>query len=74
MSSVNSDAPATAMVEYRHGRNGIWTVLDQEQRDDYDLEALGNLTDKVCCGIGIAAVPQLPKLVTGVRLPYPALP
>lgn len=24
-------------------------------------------------GIGIAAVPQLPKLVTGVQLPYPAL-
>ena len=23
-------------------------------------------------GIGIAAVPQLPKLVTGVQLPYPA--
>jgi hypothetical protein len=27
----------------------------------------------VGCGIGIAAVPQLPKLVTGVQLPYPAL-
>jgi predicted secreted protein len=26
-----------------------------------------------CCGIGISAVPSLPKAVKGVRLPYPAL-